>query len=106
MLDIILLIGSLLVFLYSIIFLFSFMKGLKEINIKEKEVLSKIKLELQNRKIKTYILSFIISLNLISTYLIKSDPLEQINRYLSKFHGFPWEAPLASLIYGSVTTNG
>lgn len=99
MLDIILLIGSLLVFLYSIIFLFSFMKGLKEINIKEKEVLSKIKLELQNRKIKTYILSFIISLNLISTYLIKSDPLEQINRYLSKFHGFPWEAPLASLIY-------
>ena len=74
------------------------MKGLKEINIKEKEVLSKIKLELQNRKIKTYILSFI-SLNLISTYLIKSDPLEQINRYLSKFHGFPWEAPLASLIY-------
>ena len=42
---------------------------------------------------------FIISLNLISTYLIKSDPLEQINRYLSKFHGFPWEAPLASLIY-------
>ena len=60
MLDIILLIGSLLGFLYSIIFLFSFMKGLKEINIKEKEVLSKIKLELQNRKIKTYILSFII----------------------------------------------
>ena len=59
---------------------------------------------IQKRELsKTFFLkcysAFFISLNLISTYLIKSDPLEQINRYLSKFHGFPWEAPLASLIY-------
>lgn len=99
MLKFILLIGSLLGFFYGIILLFSFVNSLREINIKEKELLSEIKLDLQTRKIKTYILFFIISLNLISSYLIKCNPLEQINKYLSKFHGFPWEAPLQSLIY-------
>lgn len=99
MLEFILLTVSLLGLVYGIVLLFGFMENLRKINIKEKELLSEIKLELQNRKIKTYILFFIIGLSLVSIYLMKSDLSGQINRYLSNFHGYPWEAPLQSLIY-------